>query len=128
MEFGFNSARLAPGDRRRHYGLIIYDVLSSADDSRPTSLILSTTLVVQVKQSVACVCLSVRLDFLTFDLDIWRSVWSIAVCHTDLGRNRFAKLVSDSSPKPVSDSADKSITLGSLCSTGRQVRCDKVFL
>ena len=45
-----------------------------------------------------------------------------------LGRNRFAKLVLDSFPKPVSDSAYKSITLGSLCSTGRQGRCDKVFL
>jgi len=32
------------------------------------------------------------------------------------------------SRKPVSDSADKSITLGSLCSTGRQGHCDKVFL
>jgi len=45
-----------------------------------------------------------------------------------LGCNRFVKLVSDSFPKPVSDSADKSITLGSLCSTGRQGRCDKLFL
>jgi len=46
-------------------------------------------------------------------------------CNVGLGRNQFAKLVSDSLPKPVSDSADKSIT---LCSTGRQGRCYKVFL
>ena len=45
-----------------------------------------------------------------------------------LGRNRFAKLVSDSFLKPVSDLVDKSITLGSLCSNGRQGRCDKVFV
>jgi len=45
-----------------------------------------------------------------------------------LGRNRFAKLVSDSFLKAVSDSVDKSITLGSLCSTGRQGHCDKVFV
>ena len=41
--------------------------------------------------------------------------WKWKEASVDLGRNRFAKLVSDSFLKPVSDSADKSITLGSLC-------------
>jgi len=69
---------------------------------------------------VVCLsCLSVTLVY------CGQTVWRIKM---NLGRNRFAKLVSDSFPKPVSDSADKSITLGSLCSTGRQGRCDKVFL